>query len=215
MVDHGGERITAQIPHIGAGSGPDSDTNSRGIPNYLQRIAIHPDGRSIVFPGLKSNQDRGTYLEDQELTPETMVRSVLRHVNLDPAADAVGTPLEEPLFDNRDFAGAVTYSPKGETLFVAHLGAQVIDALDSWTLQRIGGFQDVGHGLSGMWASPDGHTLWALLDFDRELVALSIEDLSASPIELAQSTCSVRCQNRWMTRCWKANAFSMVHSTPG
>jgi len=166
--------------------GPDSDTNSRGLPGYLQRVQIRPDGRTLVFPGLKSNTERGAFLEGQDSTPESTTRAILRHVLLDPEEGEPGSPAEEPLFDNRDFASAAAYNPIGDVVFVAHLGAQIIDALDAWNMQRVGGFQDLGHGLSGLWVEPDGSTLWALLDFDRQLVSLPIEDLSASPSESAR-----------------------------
>jgi hypothetical protein len=166
--------------------GPDSDTNARGIPGYLQRIQIRPDGRTLVFPGLKSNTDRGTFLEGQESTPESTVRAILRHAVLNPDEGELGSATEEPLFDNRDFASAAAYTPVGDVVFVAQMGDRVIDALDAWSMQRVGGFQDLGHGLSGLWVSVDGKTLWALADFDRQIVALPIEDLSASPIETAR-----------------------------
>jgi len=166
--------------------GPDSDTNSRGIPGYLQRIAVRPDGRTAVFPGLKSNTERGLYLEGTARDPETTVRSILRHAVINSDEGELGSTAEEPLFDNRDLGTAAAYSPLGDVVFVAHQGTQMVDALDGWSMQRIGGFQHLGHGLSGLWVDPEGATLWALLDFDRQLVALPIEDLSESPTERAR-----------------------------
>jgi len=161
--------------------GPDSDTDARGVPGYLTRIAVRPDGRAAVFPGLKANLARGEARDGLALTSETSVRAVLRQVSLDPDEGAVGGELAYPLFDNRDFAAAAAYSPLGDWVYVAHPGAEVIDVLDAVTLQRGGGFQNVGAGLDGLWASPDGELLWAHLEGARALVAFEVSDLSAPP----------------------------------
>lgn len=166
--------------------GPDSDTEARGLPNYLQRVAVRPDGRAVALPGLKDNIERGEVRDGLPLTDETTVRADLRHLSLEPAEGPVGEALEEPQFDNRDLAAAAAYSPLGDVLYVASLGAGMVDALDSYTMLRIGGFQDLGTGLEALWASPDGGELWALAAVDRQLVAVDVSDLSAPPTELAR-----------------------------
>jgi len=161
--------------------GPDSDTDARGVPGYLTRVAVRPDGRAAVFPGLKANLERGEARDGLPLTSETSVRAVLRQAALDPDEAPVGEELSYPLFDNRDFAAAAIYSPLGDWVYVAHPGAEVIDVLDAVTLQRAGGFQNVGAGLDGLWSSPDGALLWAHLEGERALVAYEVSDLSAAP----------------------------------
>ena len=145
--------------------GPDSDTDARGLPSYLQRITVRPDGRSAVLPGLKANIERGLVRDGLPLTHETTVRSELRHVSL------VGEELDEPAFDNRDLASAAVYSRDGDWLYVGHIGAQIIDVLDPWTMQRAGGVQRVGHGMTGLVAL-SADEVWALTEFDRALVVI-------------------------------------------
>ena len=48
--------------------GPDSDTDARGLPNYLGAVAIRPDGRTFTVAGLKANIARGLVRESVNLS---------------------------------------------------------------------------------------------------------------------------------------------------
>lgn len=163
---------------LAADPGPDSDTDARGLPNLLGAVAVSPDGRSVIVGGSKANMDRGLYRDGLSLTHETTTRAALRRVDA-----ASGAPLARALFDNRDRVGAVAFTPLGDKLLVAHVGAAVVDILDPVTLLRIGGFQSVGAGLDGVVS--DGDTAWVLASLDRELVAYDLREDNAE-IELAR-----------------------------
>ena len=143
-------------------AGPDSDVDARGVPSWLGVVAARPDGRALVYGGLKANTARGLYNEDQAFTFDTVARAKLVHVDSD------GERLVEPLFDDRDRVGALAYSPRGDKLAVAHFGTGVVDILDSYTMATMGSLPDVGLGLSGLLWLDD--TLYVLAGFDRELV---------------------------------------------
>ena len=153
--------------------GPDSDTDARGIPSYLQRIAVRPDGRTAVLPGIKCNVERGTVRDGLDLTFETTTRAELRQIALD------GSSAPEPEFDNRDLASAAAWSPLGDRLYVGHIGARIIDVLDGFTMQRIGGVQQLGNGLDGLVVTSDA--VWASFRFDRTLVRFDPETMQ--PVE--------------------------------
>jgi hypothetical protein len=162
--DDGGRWFMDGVEGVfGLDPGPDSDTDARGLPTYLQRIAVRPDGRAAVFPGLKANIERGLVRDGLPLTHETTTRADLWTV---PLVD--GEPLVEPRFDNRDLASAAAFSPRGEWLYVAHVGARIVDVLDPFSMMRAGGLQQVGDGVDGLVAFDD--ELWALARFDRTLV---------------------------------------------
>ncbi len=147
--------------------GPDSDTGARGVPTLLGAVAVSPDGRTLVVAGAKANMDRGLVRDGLALTHETTTRASLR------VLDATrGDELLRDHFDNRDRVGAVAFTPLGDKLLVAHLGAGIVDVLDPVTLARIGGFQAVGVGLDGV--ATDGETAWVLASIDRELVAYDL-----------------------------------------
>ena len=156
-------------------AGPDSDVDARGVPGWLGVVAARPDGRALVYGGLKSNVDRGLYLEDRAFTFDTVTRSKLVHVDTD------GQRGPEPLFDNRDRVGALAYNDLGDRLAVAHFGTGVVDILDSFTMATSGGIAQVGLGLSGLlW---DGDELLVLASLDRELVRYAFEGSVGVEIE--------------------------------
>lgn len=158
--------------------GPDSDTDARGVPTLLGASALRPDGRAYVVAGTKANLERGLVRDGLPLTHETTSRAALRLVDA-----TTGEPLARAMFDNRDRVGAVAFTPLGDRLLVAHLGAGVVDVLDPFTLTRLGGFQEVGVGLDGL--ATDGETAWVLASWDRELVAYDLGAGNAE-VELAR-----------------------------
>ena len=158
--------------------GPDSDTDARGLPNYLTSVLLSPDGENLVVAGLKANMDRGLSRDGLAMRNDAVSRSLLRV--LDPQT---GEQKYRAIFDNRDMVGAVTYTPSGDRLLVAHLGARVVDILHPWQLTRIGGWQDVGVGLDGI--ATDGHTAWVLASWDRQLIAYDL-DAGNAQVELGR-----------------------------
>jgi hypothetical protein len=154
--------------------GPDSDVDARGVPAWLGVVAARPDGRALVYGGLKANTERGLYNEDRAFSFDTITRAKLVHMSSD------GDRLVEPLFDNRDRVGAMAYSTRGDQLAVAHFGTGVVDILDSYTMATMGSIPDVGLGLSGLLWVDD--TLYVLAGFDRELVVYDMA--GAFPEEL-------------------------------
>jgi mono/diheme cytochrome c family protein len=156
-------------------AGPDSDTDARGVPTGLLDVGMRPDGGALAIAGLKANMDAGLWRDGTELGHDNAVRAVLRNVSPD------GTEGTHPRFDNRDRARAVAWTPLGDVLFVAHHGAQVVDLLDPYTMQRIGGLQGVGAGAEGLWS--DGDTVWVLLGLDLELVQYQVR-LDGVQVEL-------------------------------
>jgi len=160
--------------------GPDSDTNARGVPTYLQQVAVRPDGRVAVFPGMKANIERGLARDGLPLTFETTVRSDLRQISLVADEGPVGEELEAALFDDRGLAVAAAFSPAGDWLYVAHQGMETVDILDAYTMERAGAAVDVGTSPNGLWAT-DEH-LWVSVGLDRELVRYDLDNI-AIPVE--------------------------------
>lgn len=158
--------------------GPDSDTGARGVPTYLQRVAIGPAGRRAAVVGLQANVERGLFREGRALTHETTARATLRVVDLDLGLQSAAS------FDDRDLASAIAWSPLGDWLYVAMHGMETVEVLDAWTLERTGGFLDVGRGPSGLWADDD--RVWVLCGLSRELVAFPVQNLGAPQEELAR-----------------------------
>ena len=158
--------------------GPDSDTGARGVPTYLTRTAISPDGVDAVVLGLQANVERGVARDGEPLTHDTTVRAALRFVGID------GVETARRSFDGRDFASAVAWAPRGNRLYVAIQGFETVEVLDPWTRERVGSFDDVGAGPDGLLA--DDNELWVLATLGRELTVWPVEDLAATPEAVAR-----------------------------
>jgi hypothetical protein len=158
--------------------GPDSDTGARGVPTYLTRLAISPDGTQAAIVGLQANMERGLVRDGLAMTHDTVLRAALRFVDLD------GVETARRSFDGRDFASAAAWSPHGNLLYVAIQGRETVEVLDPWTRELLGSFADVGHAPDGLLV--DDAELWVLATLSRELAVYDLEDLGISPVELAR-----------------------------
>lgn len=67
---------------IGMDPGPDTEANSRGVPNYLRQVVPSPDGRVLLVPSKKDNVLRGPTRDGQPLTFESSVRTIVSFVDL-------------------------------------------------------------------------------------------------------------------------------------
>ena len=164
--------------------GPDSDVNARGVPSYLQHLAIRPDGRQLAVGGLKANIERGVFREGRALTHETTVRADLRLAALHPAEGEPGSPLPFPIFDDRDLVSDVAYSPRGDRLYALISGTGHLEVLDAVTLQKIGGTHGIAPGATGLWVDPESELVWVDERLERRVTAwnLSTVDASRSPV---------------------------------
>ncbi len=180
------EHVSPAYNQLDYEPGPDSDTSTRGVPTYLQTIALSPDGRRAALPGLIANNARGLDRDGQAMTHETTLRAFVDVVDTDPDSPGFSRSIDRLVFDDRGLASSATFSPRGDLLFVSMLGMGTVEILDAYTLQRVGAFSGVCDGPDGLWAAPEEDVLWVSCGFSRELVALSLEDLAGLPVELAR-----------------------------
>jgi len=157
------------IPHdLAVDPGPDSDTTTRGVPNYVGLVPS-PDGRTVALPSLQANILRGEFRDGLPLTFETTARAVLSQASID------GEEGPRKVFDNRDFAADVAFSPRGDWIYTAMLGMEAVDVLDAYTSETAGSFQAIGRGVDGVLVSPDGTELWVVASYSRELVIFDLD----------------------------------------
>lgn len=152
--------------------GPDSDTQTRGVPNVLHTITTSPDGTTAWVGGTISNIDRGTFRDRNPLDHATTVRATLRTIDL-----TQSPPVEadhRKVFDNEGLVSAVAVSPLGNWLYAAHPGTGNITRLDAYTLHTSGSILDAGQGIDGLAITPDGNTLLVHAWLDRELHAYDL-----------------------------------------
>ncbi|MCB9682699.1 MAG: PKD domain-containing protein [Alphaproteobacteria bacterium] len=170
---------TAQVLTTGApidlahDPGPDSDTGNRGVPTVLRALAASPDGHTLYVGATLANVDRGLYRDGLPLTFEATERATLRVVR-----DGVEDFEARKQLDNHGDVSALALSPRGNWLWMAHMGTGTLSRLDAYTLRAAGVILDAGHGVDGLAVSPDGATLFVHAWLDRELRAYDISDPS-------------------------------------
>ena len=118
--------------------GPDEDLSGRGIPNYLQAIAIAPDGYRLWAVAKKDNVKRGLARDGLPLSFETAVRSIITQIDLVKSEEAFD---ERRDVDDRSLLSAVAFHPSGDYAFVASLGSNTIDMLDVYNGNTINSYE--------------------------------------------------------------------------
>lgn len=132
-------------------SGPDTEATSRGVPNYLRSVLVTPDGRSAWVLSKQDNVARGVARDGMPLTFETTTRTVLSVLDLEQNQERADARVD---INNRSLGLAGALTPVGDYLFVALLGTNGVDVLDTFDGNSVGGRRELG-------AAPDGVALGA------------------------------------------------------
>lgn len=177
VVDVGAEPAVVEAVTLASSPGPDTTESGRGVPNWLQSIAVSPDGRGAWIPATTSNVERGDRRDGQSLNTTNTVRTVVMALDLD--AD---TPSEDAAsridLDDHDSAVAVALSEHGDLVFVASRGTNRVDVFDTASGALVAGFA-TPLGPNGLALDDDGR-LWVSCFTSRTLVAYDVSGLLAA-----------------------------------
>jgi DNA-binding beta-propeller fold protein YncE/cytochrome c peroxidase len=127
--------------------GPDTEATSRGVPNYLRSVLITPDDRSAWVLSKQDNVARGAARDGMPLTFETTTRTVLSVLDLEQNEERAAARVD---INNRSLGLAGALSPVGDYLFVALLGTNGVDVLDTFDGNSVGGRRELGFGPDGV-----------------------------------------------------------------
>ncbi len=156
--------------------GADSDTETRGVPSQIGAVALTPAGDSLWIPAVQANLRRGLFRDGQPLTFETTVRAMISFLGADDAAE---NPERRKLFDDRDQAVAVAFTPAGDYAYVAVQGAGTVEVLDALDRTPAGSIFGVGIAPRDLGVSPDGGWLAVHGAMSR---TVTLFDLAAGPV---------------------------------
>ena len=129
---------------------PSSDTESGGVPSYLEQALVSPTGRLLVVPSLQAAIGEGSFVSPRPLTHETTVRAAISFVELPDGTEAF---TRRKLFDDRGFASAGVFSSRGDFLYLAMRGARSIERRD--VLAGLAGRDHSGCGVCAAGARPE------------------------------------------------------------
>jgi hypothetical protein len=162
---------------------PASDTESGGVPSYLEQLLVSPTGRRAVVPSLQAAIGEGLFRSPRPLTHETTVRAAISY--LDPR-DGTEDFARRKLFDDRGFAAAGVFSSRGDYLYLAMRGSRTVERFDVLNGTQAGTILEVGHAPQGLALSPDDRWLFVDAYLSRQLVVYDVADPGALPREVAR-----------------------------
>jgi mono/diheme cytochrome c family protein len=166
--------------------GLNSDTDSDGVPSFLNQVVPSPDAGRVILPSLRANTVTGLFKSGEALTSQTTARALLTELVI----AGLDAPPKEPergrfAFDDLDYASAAVFSPEGSLLYVAIQGAERVEVRDAFTYDVAGSIDDVGHAPQGLAISPDGKSLYVQAFLSRMVRVYDVTDLSSPPKSLA------------------------------
>lgn len=125
---------------------PDDTFNSRGLPNYMNSIAITPDGRQAWLTAKKDNIERGFFSDGREPTFDSTTRSIVVPVDLQTSSDLPSRRID---FNDADSPMASVFSPYGDIIFTALQGNKEVHVYDIQKNESIAVI-DVGFAPQGL-----------------------------------------------------------------
>ncbi len=150
---------------------PDSESQGRGVPNYLGAVAISPDGRSAWVPSKQDNIKRGALRDATGLSFQNTVRAISSRIDLAAGTEDYPARIDH---DNAGVATAIAFDRNGIYLFVALATSReiaVVDAHGKWEAFRFA----AGRTPDALALSTDGRRLYASNALDR---TVGVYDLS-------------------------------------
>lgn len=153
--------------------GPDTTTGGRGVPNYLNQVAISPDGVRAWLPSKKDNLSRGVFRDGNPLNHDMTVRAITSV--FDPTTGSE-LPPERVDYDNQDRAHAVCFSPLGDLAFVTMPGNNHVNVVDTYSGVMLTELP-VGKTPTGVLLDPVSKRLYVLNFLSRSISAFDTNNL--------------------------------------
>jgi YVTN family beta-propeller protein len=153
--------------------GTDSERSGRGLPNYLNAVAISPDGKTAWVPSKKDNIARGKLRDGLNLDFQTSVRAIISKIDLDTGREIPGSQVD---IDNTSLARAAVFHPTGSFLFVALETSREVAVIDPARHRELFRFP-VGRSPNALAISPNGRTLYVHNFMDRSVSVIDLTQL--------------------------------------
>ncbi len=153
--------------------GPDTPMSARGVPNYLNALALNPDGTRLWCPSKKDNLSRGSLRDCQPLTHDMTVRAMSASIEL---AGGAELPSERVDYDNRDRAHAVCFSTLGDLAFVSMPGNNHVQVVNTYSGAPVSQLP-AQKAPTGVLFDPLTRRLFVLNFLSRSLSAFDVNDL--------------------------------------
>jgi len=162
-----------------------SDTEIGGIPSYLNQALVSPTGREIAIPSLQANIRDGTARSGTPLRDDTSLRGIVSTISLPSGKELFQRRLQ---FDSRGFLSSGVFSSRGDYLFVAARGAQMVERIDMLRGVASGSIFKVGHSPEGLVLSKDDRYLYVNAYLSRQVLVFEVSSFDTIPKPIARLT---------------------------
>jgi DNA-binding beta-propeller fold protein YncE len=169
--------------------GPDTASSGRGFPNLLGAAAIEPAGAAVWIGGLKSNTQRGIYVDGNPLVPRNRVRGVMLRVDAGTGLEQLARRLDT---NDADSVSGIAFSPLGRYAYLLHQGAAQLSVYDLPEAALVmpgdgstASFEariDVGDAPQGIVVSADGSRAWIGNALSRDVSVVDLTDPAAAAV---------------------------------
>lgn len=161
---------------------PSADTETGGVPVWLDHVALSPTGRNAAVPALQANIEQGLALNGQALRQDQMLRAIVAFVDVDDEDEDPATRFQ---FDDRGLASSALYSFYGDYLYVLTRGSRTLERIDALRNNVLSGsVLNLGFAPEDL-ASVDETTLAVDASLSREVVLLDVSTWPPSETRLA------------------------------
>lgn len=127
--------------------GPDTEATARGVPNYLRAVVPNPDLSALWVPSKQDNILRGEARDGIPLTFETTLRSIISRIDLTERKELLDRRID---LNNRALGLSLTFSPVGDYAFLAFLGNNGVNVIDTYNGNQVAGAFDQGKAPDGL-----------------------------------------------------------------
>jgi YVTN family beta-propeller protein len=158
-----------------ASTKPDTETQGRGIPNYLGPAVISPDGTQAWVPSKQDNVQRGSARDGLNLDFQNTVRAISSRIALNTLTEDYAARIDH---DNASMASNSAYDPNGVYLFVALETSREVAVIDAHRRVQLFRF-DVGRAPQGIAVARGGARLYVNNFMDRTVSVFDLQPLLA------------------------------------
>jgi len=189
LIDQETMRIRKKI-HLAYDESIDTEVSGSGIPNYVFRAIIAPDGNRTVVVSKKDNVKRGEGQNGQSLNFHNTVRAIASQINLSSKSEIVDQRID---LNNRNLPIDALYSTKGDKVFILSAGSGSLDAYDSETNSFLSTSSQIAAFPDSMIYDEAKQRILINSLLDRELISVSIKDFDQQrELNVTQRTYKVR-----------------------
>ena len=165
-----------------------------GVPNYLSSLVIDPHQDWLWYTAIKADTNRGLYFDqgtglNLPLAHDSTVRPMLGRVDLnanppiEPGVDSTSNARIDG--DNADSPSALAFSPRGDYVFAAFQGNNLVAVFDDLAIQAGGGQtslarQEVGAAPRGLAWDGETSSLWVENFMSRNVSRIQVGSFLAS-----------------------------------